>query len=46
MDQQIDENLKRVYADTLAEEVPEKFLILINRLKNTKTVDDKDINDQ
>lgn len=46
MDQQIDENLRRVYADTLAEELPEKFMILINKLKETKTVGDKDVNEQ
>lgn len=34
--QQIDENLKRVYDDALKEEVPDKFLELIAKLKADK----------
>jgi len=33
VDQQIDENLKRVYDDVLNESVPTKFLDLIQQLK-------------
>lgn len=35
VDQQIDENLKRVYDDALNEAVPDRFLDLIEQLKNT-----------
>lgn len=34
VDQQIDENLKRVYNDALNEAVPDRFLDLIEQLKN------------
>ena len=31
---QIDENLKRIYDDTLKEEVPERFKLLLEQLRN------------
>ncbi|MEO0861192.1 MAG: NepR family anti-sigma factor [Pseudomonadota bacterium] len=34
LDRQIDENLRRVYDDTLKEELPERFLDLIAQLKD------------
>lgn len=37
VDEQIDENLKRVYDDVLNEAVPDRFLNLIAQLKNTDT---------
>jgi hypothetical protein len=33
LQEQIDENLKRVYDDALNEEVPDRFKILLERLK-------------
>ena len=36
VNRQIDENLKRVYEDALNEEVPDKFLALIEQLKSGK----------
>lgn len=39
---QIDENLKRVYDDVLNEEVPDKFLDLIARLKSSEEKSDGD----
>ncbi|WP_425092150.1 NepR family anti-sigma factor [Tropicimonas sp. S265A] len=33
VDRQIDENLKRVYEDTLKEELPDRFLDLLAQLK-------------
>lgn len=36
VDQQIDENLKRVYADVLNEDVPDRFLSLIEQLKHSE----------
>ena len=30
---QIDENLKRIYEDTLKEEVPERFKVLLEQLR-------------
>lgn len=34
MQQQIDENLRRVYAQSVEEEVPERFLKLLEKLKH------------
>lgn len=42
MDQQIDENLKRVYDDALSEQLPDKFLNLINQLKQSDAKKDTD----
>lgn len=36
MGKQIDENLRRVYEETLQEELPDRFLDLIAQLKETK----------
>ena len=33
LQQQIDENLKRVYEETLKEEVPDRFVQLLEQLK-------------
>ncbi|MEX5728220.1 hemerythrin-like domain-containing protein [Rhodovulum iodosum] len=33
MEEQIDANLRRVYADTVQEEVPERFLKLLDELR-------------
>jgi len=35
VDQQIDENLKRVYDDALKAEVPDRFIALIQQLKDS-----------
>ena len=35
VDQQIDENLKRVFDDALCEDVPDRFLDLIEQLKHS-----------
>ena len=37
---QIDESLKRVYEDALNEDVPDKFLDLIAKLKASEETDD------
>lgn len=37
MDQQIDENLRRVYDDVLNEAVPTRFIDLIEQLKTADT---------
>jgi hypothetical protein len=37
VDQQIDENLKRVYDDALNEAIPAKFMDLIEQLKSADT---------
>ncbi len=37
LDQQIDENLRKVYKSTLEEEVPERFLDLLRKLKDQGT---------
>lgn len=37
---QIDENLKRVYDDALSEDVPDKFLELIKKLKSAEAKSD------
>ncbi len=39
LDQQIDENLRRVYKSTLEEEVPERFLDLLRKLKDQGTAE-------
>ncbi|GAA5080731.1 hypothetical protein KUV65_02365 [Maritalea mobilis] len=39
IDKQIDENLKRVFDQTLNEELPEKFLDLISQLKAKESAD-------
>jgi hypothetical protein len=40
VDQQIDENLRRVYDDALNQAVPDRFLDLIERLKTADTARD------
>lgn len=35
--QQIDENLKRVYDDALNQEVPDRFKLLLEALKNKES---------
>jgi len=35
LDQQIDENLKRVYDDMLKEDVPDRFMDLIQQLRQS-----------
>jgi hypothetical protein len=42
VDRQIDENLKRVYGDALNEDLPEKFLSLIDKLKSQERKKDAD----
>nr|WP_156882929.1 NepR family anti-sigma factor [Rhodovulum sp. P5] len=44
MQEQIDENLRRAYAQTVEEEVPERFLKLLDQLRNQGAgkPDDKD----
>jgi hypothetical protein len=37
VDQQIDENLRRVYNDALNEDVPDRFTDLIRQLKESET---------
>ncbi|MEM9249624.1 MAG: NepR family anti-sigma factor [Pseudomonadota bacterium] len=37
LDQQIDENLRKVFKSTLEEEVPERFLDLLRKLKDQGT---------
>jgi len=44
VDQQIDENLKRVYDDVLNEAVPDKFLDLIAQLKGAEAAPKSDPN--
>ena len=39
IDKQIDENLKRVFDETLNEELPDKFLDLISQLKAKEGAD-------
>ncbi|AHM05129.1 hypothetical protein roselon_02831 [Roseibacterium elongatum DSM 19469] len=41
MDEQIDENLKRVYDDVLNEAVPDRFLDLIAQLKSANTASER-----
>jgi hypothetical protein len=43
--QQIDENLKRVYDDALQENLPEKFLDLLKRLKDADKARQQDDDD-
>nr|WP_085943400.1 NepR family anti-sigma factor [Jannaschia sp. CCS1] len=43
VDQQIDENLKRVYDDAMKDELPDRFMDLIAQLK-AKEGNDKDGN--
>jgi hypothetical protein len=40
VDQQIDENLRRVYNDALHENVPDRFTDLIRQLKESETESD------
>lgn len=42
VNRQIDENLRRVYNDALKEDVPDKFLDLINKLKVSTDKSDDD----
>jgi len=41
-DQEIDENLKRVYQRTLEEDVPERFKELMEKLKKQDSSDEGD----
>ncbi|WP_025312825.1 NepR family anti-sigma factor [Roseicyclus elongatus] len=41
VDEQIDENLKRVYDDVLNEAVPDRFLDLIAQLKSANTASER-----
>ncbi|MDB6180960.1 NepR family anti-sigma factor [Paracoccus fistulariae] len=36
VEQQIDENLRRVYEQDITEEIPDRFLELLNKLKEQK----------
>ncbi len=48
LDQQIDENLKRVYDDMLKEDVPDRFMDLIQQLRQSdgsRSPDGSDGND-
>jgi hypothetical protein len=40
VDQQIDENLRRVYNDALNENVPDRFTDLIRQLKESESASD------
>lgn len=40
VDRQIDENLKRVFNDDLQQELPDKFLSLIEQLKTKESGED------
>lgn len=42
VNQQIDENLKRVYQSALSETVPDKFLDLIEQLKSAEAARKRD----
>lgn len=42
VNEQIDENLRRVYQDALSEDLPDKFLELIERLKAEEAPKDGD----
>lgn len=41
LEQQIDENLKKVYRKTVEEEVPDRFMELLAQLKQQETQDGK-----
>lgn len=41
MDQQIDENLRRVYADAANEPVPDRFTRLLEQLRQQEQAGDK-----
>ncbi|MBQ2261411.1 MAG: RNA polymerase subunit sigma-70 [Loktanella sp.] len=45
LDQQIDENLRRVYADAAKEPVPDRFAILLEQLR-ARVDEDKPTEDQ
>jgi hypothetical protein len=42
---QIDDNLRRVYDDALQEQLPEKFVVLIQRLKDEEKAGHKENDD-
>jgi len=46
VDDQIDENLKRVYEDVLTEAVPDRFLDLLAQLRATEAPPQPDTPDQ
>lgn len=41
LERQIDENLRKVYQQTVEEDVPDRFLGLLNQLKEQETNHDK-----
>ena len=41
LEQQIDENLKKVYRKTIEEDVPDRFMDLLAQLKQQETQDGK-----
>ncbi|WP_095531952.1 NepR family anti-sigma factor [Marivivens niveibacter] len=41
LEQQIDENLKKVYRKTVEEDVPDRFMDLLAQLKQQETQDGK-----
>ncbi|MEO1549983.1 MAG: NepR family anti-sigma factor [Pseudomonadota bacterium] len=45
VEQQIDENLKRVYNAAMEDKVPDKFLDLLSQLKAKETANKKDRTD-
>lgn len=44
--QQIDENLRRVYLDTVQEPLPERFAQLLDRLRSQQSDEDQNVSGQ